>query len=548
MSSFLQIRLSSFPQNKSLPLYLIVYLESEETGVTKFMIYMKVYELYEMGFSKSAISKRLGISRNTVAKYLKNTSEEFEEYLLTLQTRKKKLDPYRDIILGWLKNFPDLSSAQVYDWLKEKQDVSEENIAENTTRNYVNELRVTHHLPKVSVQRVYAAVPDSPMGFQVQVDFGQDLVNTYNGTRKRLYFIGFVLSHSRYKYIEFLDRPFRTTDLVRCHENAFEFFGGMPEELVYDQDALLAVSENAGDLIFTKEFDNYRKLRRFNIYLCRKSDPESKGKIEQVVKFVKHNFMKNREFHDIHLWNQQTIMWLERTGNYKVHHNTKKRPSEVHSVEKLHLRKVSSKFSFENSLTESITRTIQKDNIIRFESNRYSVPVGTYDAKTKNVAYLEMTTNGFLNIRLQLSGPLIARHLISSSKGQLIYDPSHHKKPSSKKTLLREEIELSFSNSDLISWFLDELNKKYPRHLVDQFKVLQMVIRNHPDYIQEALETVKTLNMISANDFRDIAFTLHKESEAQIQESVESSKYQQFKAAERSEDYYIRLLAGGKSS
>lgn len=58
-------------------------MESEETGVTKFMIYMKIYELYEMGFSKSAIARRLAISRNTVAKYLKNTSEEFEEYLLS---------------------------------------------------------------------------------------------------------------------------------------------------------------------------------------------------------------------------------------------------------------------------------------------------------------------------------------------------------------------------------------------------------------------------------------------------------------------------------
>ncbi|WP_391203172.1 hypothetical protein [Psychrobacillus sp. L4] len=96
---------------------------------------------------------------------------------------------------------------------------------------------------------------------------------------------------------------------------------------------------------------------------------------------------------------------------------------------------------------------------------------------------------------------------------------------------------------------MDELNKKYPRHLVDQFKVLQMVIRNHPDYLEEALETVKTLNMISANDFRDIAFTLHKESESQTKQvSVESSKYQKYKAAERSEDYYIRLLSGGKTS
>lgn len=509
---------------------------------------MKVCELSEMGFSKSAIARKLSISRNTVTKYLKSSSDEFEDYMISLQSRKKKLDPHKDIIVGWLKKYPDMSSAQVYDWLKEKKNLSEGDVAENTVRNYVNELRAAYHIPKVSAQRVYEAVPDSPLGFQAQVDFGQDLVMCKDGTRRKLYFVGFVLSHSRYKYIEFLDRPFRTYDLVRCHENAFEFYGGMPEEMVYDQDALLAVSENAGDLLFTKEFDNYRKLRKFAIYLCRKSDPESKGKIEQVVKFVKHNFMKNREFQDIHLWNQQAIQWLERTGNYKVHHNTKKRPSEVHTVEKLHLRKVSSKFSFENSLIESITRTIQKDNVIRFESNRYSVPTGTYDAKTKNVAYLEITADNHLNIRLQISGPLIARHLLSSSKGQLIYDPAHHKKPSPKKTQVRGEIENAFSNKELICWFLDELNNKYPRHLLDQLKVLQMVIRNHPRQIEEALETVKTLHMISANDFRDVAFTLHKESETQVKEiPMNSPRYQEYKAAERSEDYYVGLLSGGKT-
>jgi transposase len=42
-----------------------------------------------------------------------------------------------------------------------------------------------------------------------------------------------VLSHSRFKYVEWLDRPFTTRDVLRCHENAFHVFGGMPEEIVY---------------------------------------------------------------------------------------------------------------------------------------------------------------------------------------------------------------------------------------------------------------------------------------------------------------------------
>jgi transposase len=68
-----------------------------------------------------------------------------------------------------------------------------------------------------------------------------------------LYFITFVLSHSRYKYVEWLDRPFTTKDTIRCHENAFAFFGGMPEEIVYDQDHLITVSENVGDILLTED-------------------------------------------------------------------------------------------------------------------------------------------------------------------------------------------------------------------------------------------------------------------------------------------------------
>lgn len=97
----------------------------------------------------------------------------------------------------------------------------------------------------------------------------------------------FVLSHSRYKYCEWQDRPFNSNDMIRIHENAFEFFGGIPEEVVYDQDNLILTSENYGDLIYTQAFSGYLQKRKFRVYMCRKSDPESKGKVENVVGYVK---------------------------------------------------------------------------------------------------------------------------------------------------------------------------------------------------------------------------------------------------------------------
>lgn len=291
----------------------------------KWMIYQEIHRLKKMGFSNSKIANKLQISRNRVIDYLEMTPEQFAEFIASLQNREKKLDPYQDHILMWLKEHPDVTSAQVHDWLQEKLNVT--SVAENTVRNYVNDLREKYHIPKVIVGRMYGTVEELPMGKQVQVDFGEQVVYTESGERIKLYVAGFILSHSRFKYVEWIDRPLRTTDLIRIQENAFRYFGGMAEEVVYDQDRLLAVSENAGDLILTESFAKYHETRGFKIYLCRKSDPESKGKIEQVIKYVKNNFAKHRIFIDLDSWQQSSLKWLDRTGNYKKHHNTKKKSS-----------------------------------------------------------------------------------------------------------------------------------------------------------------------------------------------------------------------------
>jgi transposase len=87
----------------------------------------------------------------------------------------------------------------------------------------------------------------------------------------KLYFIAFVLAHSRYKYMEWQDRLFTTRDTIRCHENAFHFFGGRTDEIVYDQANLIAVNENAGNIILTSEFQAYVRECKFKVHLCRKA-------------------------------------------------------------------------------------------------------------------------------------------------------------------------------------------------------------------------------------------------------------------------------------
>ena len=56
--------------------------------------------------------------------------------------------------------------------------------------------------------------------------------------------------------------------------------------IVYDQDTLLLISENKGDLILTEAFRKYAEYRGFKLHFCRKSDPQSKGKVENVIKYA----------------------------------------------------------------------------------------------------------------------------------------------------------------------------------------------------------------------------------------------------------------------
>jgi len=73
-----------------------------------------------------------------------------------------------------------------------------------------------------------------------------------DGQRKKVYFFAMVLSRSRFKFVFFSEHPFISETAIAEHEEAFMFFDGYPHELVYDQDKVLLVNENKGDLILTR--------------------------------------------------------------------------------------------------------------------------------------------------------------------------------------------------------------------------------------------------------------------------------------------------------
>jgi len=515
-------------------------------------VYMEIKQLRKQGFRKAQIARKLGISRTTVHNYLKREPEEMATWVASTRQRSKKLDPHHNEILSWLKKHPDMSAAQVLDWLEEKYTCA--GVSESTVRNYVKALRQRYHLPKVLAVRQYEAIPDPPMGKQAQVDFGQTKQQTTKGEEIKLHFISFVLSHSRYKVVIWLDRPFTTKDVIWAHEKAFEIYGGMPEEIVYDQDHLILVKENAGDCIFTAAFQSYREERDFRVYMCKKADPESKGRIENVVGFVKNNFAKHRVFDNIDKWNEDCQTWLKRTGNGKVHNTTKKRPAAVFQLEKEHLRPVPKKINSFTKDTSSITVTIKKDNTVPYKGNRYSVPFGTYRHGESNEVKLSRKEEMLVII---MNGEIIAEHQIDHRKGELIQPTNHRRDRSKGIDTYIQSVSGHFQDSDQATGYLEEIRSRYPRYIRDHLQMIAEAIKDAENkFLEEALVMCINEKLFSGSDFRDVLTYFQREnaekqvaatSENNITSSVDK-RYDHYQPTTRDMDEYISILEGGASS
>ena len=465
------------------------------------MTYEKIRELKRNHLNKSQVSRRLQIDFKTVAKYWEMTPEEFSKRENRAQRRRKKADAYRDFVLNCLQKYPDMSAAQIYDWIKERTGMRKLPFRQRSFRNYVTAIRQEYDIAKPDTTRQYEAAEDPPMGEQAQVDMGEISLETTSGRHKKIYAFGMVLSHSRYKYILWQTRPWTTADFVQAHIKAFAYFGGRPKQIVYDQDKVLAVSENHGDIIYTEGFQNYLAATGFDIFLCHGSDPESKGRIEAVIKYAKRGYAEHRIFDNIDDFNRDCISWLERTGNAEEHGTTKKIPAEVFATEKEHLIPVS-EYSFAKPSRDSIPYKVRKDNVVLYKSNRYRVPKGTY-RNDKQICVFMVVEGEMVSIVDAETGVLYAKHTLSTGKGELIGESSRSCRDKSKTILELEAAVKSLLGEcgGKTDPYLARIHREKRRYYRDQLGVIRSLFDEwDADLIRQALVYCTEQELYSAGE------------------------------------------------
>ena len=343
-------------------------------------MYRKIQNFKRQGYSKEEIVTVLGKDPKTVAKYYQMDERGFRSYRREHMFRDKVLEEYeKDILEVYETNeFKRLNMSSVYDYLEERYGELPTN--EQTLRNYISYLIQTDKLRLDERLRTYTKVPELPFGQQMQLDFGQ--YRCRSGLK--LFIFAAVLSASRYKYIIFQDHPFRTTEVIDHLLSCFDYFGGVPEELVIDQDRLMVVSENAGDIIYTDDFRYFIEEQEIGMYVCRGDDPETKGKIENLIKYVKCNFLSIRDFKSIDGANTGVFKWLQRRANGKISQATKKIPAILVANEKEHLRPVRNSIFRKGSLIGREERDVNEKDRISVNACGYQLP-SKYRKKTVEV-------------------------------------------------------------------------------------------------------------------------------------------------------------------
>jgi len=421
------------------------------------------------GLSERQIAQQLGISRNTVSKYLK-LPEPAIAALLADTERSKKLDDYRSYIIQLLQTYPGLSAVKVLRKLKAK--VDDLAVSDRSVRRYIQALK--QELP-VKQARYYEPVLDMVPGEQCQVDGGELRGVLIGGVPTTVYFMVFVLSYSRLMHVSFSARPIDTETLVRQHDAAFRYFGGRPSECVYDQTKLVVINERFRELTLNQRFHQYATAAGFAIRACEGYDPESKGKVEAGVKYVKHNGLYGEAFASWQDLEQTLADWLDRIANQRIHGSTGQPPRALYDRdERVRMQPYLTPSCVDDAQALVVTRKADKTGLIAWLSNKYSVPMAYQSAR---VGVREQ--DGQLLVSDLNTGEIIAEHRLCLEKGQVIKNTHHYRDQSLRIEALEADLQQLVGREALAMALCVLLKATSPKIYKDQLAGAKQVLTEH---------------------------------------------------------------------
>ena len=356
---------------------------------------------FDEGLSISEIARQTGHDRKTIRKYINSETPPMRN---KRSRDPGKIAPFKEYIISRLNEHP-LTATRIYREIQEQGFTGKYGIV----KNFIREVR-----PKIEVPAVYRY--ETKPGVQGQVDWAECGKIEIDGQIRKLYCFTMVLGFSRMRFAEFT-LQIDVFTLIQCHLNAFLYFGGYPQEILYDNMKQIVIDRKpiSSDSTWNPKFEDFFKHYGFIPRLCRPYRPQTKGKIENMVKFVKKDFFMGGNFNSFSDLNSQLQQWLLRV-NSTIQGTTHEIPIERLKIECLN--QIDGVLPYEIVKEES--RKISKDAFLSYLGNGYSVPY-KFAGRTARLQIQETTFTVFVGKEL------VCRHEIISGHGKVSRNKDHFK-------------------------------------------------------------------------------------------------------------------------
>jgi len=352
--------------------------------------------------SGRVIARQLHCSRHTVAAAL-----DLKQPPTSAPTRRASLlDPYVDRIKELLAKHPDLSAVRIREEIARGPEGYTGSAA--SLRRYLHKVRPARG-------RVYQEVHYEP-GQAMQVDWGECGHVQVGSTMRKVSVFVAVLCYSRILYIEFTLSQ-RKAEFYRGLVNALTFFGGSPRTVIFDNLKAAVLNGSGRSACFHPEFLALCGYFCMQPVACARRDPESKGMVEGGVRYVKHNALAGRADELIRFEDYLALApaWRDQVANLRMHESTRERPLERFQQERTLLRPLPA-IPFDTD--EVVPAVVSPHARIVFDGNRYSAPPQFVRQPLTIRANRD-------ELRLLHEGQVVAQHVRSYERGQLLVLPEH---------------------------------------------------------------------------------------------------------------------------
>ena len=389
----------------------------------------EVIRRWRAGDSQRHIASGMGLSRDTVAKYITAAEglglslegpDPSEEQLSRLAAmgqpgprqvvapRQDMLEPWADQIHRWLTG-DRLQLTRIHELLA----------ARGCRVSYTSLQRFVARRSWRRRTKTTVRMEDTPPGEVAEMDFGRlGLIHDPGtGRRRVVWALIVVLGHSRHCFVW---PSFGQTleEVIAGLESAWAFFGGIPKYLVIDNCPPAVAVADPLHPAFTRGFLEYSQCRGFIADSARARHPKDKPKVERGVPYARERFFKGGEFRDLADVREQAQRWCLDVAGLRIHGTTRRKPLVVFQDEERHTLIPWDGEPYE--IADWREAKVHQDHHIQCHLALYSVPSSLCPPGRK----VEVKVDSKL-VRIYYQGQLIKTHL-RQPKGGRATDPEDY--------------------------------------------------------------------------------------------------------------------------